>query len=869
MAYVPIEWLGQHVEIAPDLDAKTLAKALVKVGLEEETIHSPAVTGPLVVGKVLSKTVEKQKNGKIISYCRVDVGTYNDEPGTGAEPSDIASRGIICGAQNFVAGDWVVVALPEAVLPGGFAIAARKTYGHISDGMMCSTVELGMNEHSNGIIILTDMFPNAQMGQDDFIPGADAKTLLGISGEILEINITPDRGYCFSMRGVAREYALSTGAKFTDLGLAENAFSKPLPVATPNGFEVRVQDDKPIHGQIGCDHFVTRVVRGFDPSAPSPKWLQKCLREAGMRSISLAVDVTNFVMLDLGQPIHAYDLDKVVAPLVVRRAKADETITTLDEVTRTLDEEDLIITDSDGGIGQRPLSLAGVMGGSSTEIDDDTVNILVEAAHFDPITVARTARRHKIPTESAKRNERGVDPQLPAVAAQKCVDLLVQYGGGTITDEVSIFDVRKEAITVDFALDIPAKLVGIDYPPEVVIQILEQIGAKVGPVENGKVKVEIPSWRPDLEPGGAHLVEEIARVYGYEQIPVQSPRALVGAGLPIVQRKRRDVARNIAENGWTQVLNYPFIGTVHDDLGYSVHDYRNHKIRLANPLAEDTPYLRTSLLDTLLGCAKRNLARQSGTVAIYEVDSVFQPHNIVTADNPGAGSKPSTADLEALYAATPYQPLHVAGVAVGAQYIDNALGKSRVWDWADAVCDAVASLSTIGLSVEVKQADMLPWHPGRCAALVVLDHNTGTNYTLGYAGQLDPKVAKKVGLPAETVAFEYNLSQAIDLIDASPIRVKPVSTFPVAKEDFAFVVDKALPAQQLVAVISKAAGEIIQSVTLFDVYESEQLGADKKSLAIALQLRSIDHTLSAEEINLVRKTIISSAQTECNAQLRA
>ena len=329
MPRIPIDWLADHVAVPADLTAEQLAADLVKVGLEEEEIHRSDVTGPIVVGKVLTNVKEEQSNGKTINYSRVDVGSHNDAPGEGKETSDIHSRGIICGAHNYEVGDYVVVALPGAILPGDFQISARKTYGHISDGMICSQRELGLGDDHSGIIVLATSDEEAA---EKGLPavGDDALDYLGLSGEVLEINVTPDRGYCFAMRGVAREYSHSTGAAFVDRGLEEN-LANGLPPVNGEGFAVKVDDEAPIHGVPGCDRFVTRIVRDVDPQAPSPAWMQERLTEAGMRPISLAVDATNYVMLDLGQPLHAYDLDKLVEPIVVRRAREGETLVTLDD----------------------------------------------------------------------------------------------------------------------------------------------------------------------------------------------------------------------------------------------------------------------------------------------------------------------------------------------------------------------------------------------------------------------------------------------------------------------------------------------------------------------------------------------------------
>ena len=452
MPLVPIEWLGSHVELPAGLTPEGLAAALVRVGLEEETIHAADVAGPVVVGRVLTRQAEEHKNGKVVNYCRVDVGQHNDAPGTGKEPSDLPSRGIVCGAHNFDVGDYVVVSLPGAVLPGGFAISARKTYGHLSDGMICSMRELGLGEDHDGIIVLAAA-GDAEAASGLPAVGEDALAHLGLGERTLEINVTPDRGYCFSMRGIAREYHHSTGAPFADPGLPES-LDAPIPSPTPDGFPVEVRDGSPIHGNVGCDRFVTRVVRGIDPTAESPKWLRDRLTAAGMRPISLAVDATNYVMLDLGQPLHAYDLGRLRGPIVVRRARAGERHTTLDGVERTLDAEDLLITDSGA---ERVLGIAGVMGGADTEITEATVDVLVEAAHFDPVSIARSARRHKLPSEASKRFERGVDPELPPVAAQRVVDLLVEYGGGSAGEASDLSDVRPVP-PIDFSADAGRRL---------------------------------------------------------------------------------------------------------------------------------------------------------------------------------------------------------------------------------------------------------------------------------------------------------------------------------------------------------------------------------------------------------------------------
>ncbi|OKL53498.1 phenylalanine--tRNA ligase subunit beta [Bowdeniella nasicola] len=844
MPYVPIEWLREHVDVPAGTSAEELAAALVAVGLEEEEIHPPSVSGPLVVGKVLTCDKETHKNGKTVNYCRVDVGEHNDAPGTGKEPSELASRDIICGAHNFGVGDYVVVSLPGTTLPGGFEIGARKTYGHWSDGMICSDKELGLGEDHDGIIVLNERF-------DDIpAPGTSALELLGLGGELLEINVTPDRGYCFSMRGVAREYAHSTGAAFTDPALQITA-----PETTAEGYEVRVQDDAPIHGAVGCDRFVTRIVRGVDPTKPSPKWMQDRLIAAGMRPISLAVDITNYVMLDLGQPLHAYDLDKMNGPIVVRRAKAGESFETLDDITRKLNPEDLLITDSEG---QRVLGLAGVMGGADTEVSETTTDLLIEAAHFDQVSVARTARRHKIPSEAAKRFERGVDPTLPPVAAQRVVDLLVEFGGGTA--DSAVFDLNNTTAPKPISFD-PAQvagLAGLELNDDRIAQVLEDIGCTVERGEHWQVTPA--TWRPDLT-GGADLVEEVARIVGYDEIPSIVPTAPVGSGLSGKQSARRAIARALAEHGLVEVLTFPFTGA--DRLGLTEDDLRNNRLKLANPLADDAPYLRNTLLSTLLEAAVRNVSRGLERVAIMELGAVVIPKDKGETPLPAVGERPSDADLNAIAAVVPHQPWHVAGVLSGPVSEGAALGAERSYDWADSIEFATIIGSTVGVELEIVKATYQPYHPGRCAEL------RAGGEVIGHAGELHPEVCSELGLPARTCAFELDVDALLAAVPEGAHQVAHVSTYPPAKEDFAFVVKDSVTAVEVEQVVRQAAKELAEQVRTFDIYRGAGIPEGHYSIAVALRIRAQDRTLSAEDINAVRNRVIKSAKARIGAELRA
>lgn len=897
MPNVPISWLKDHVQVKPGTTAATLAADLVKVGLEEETIHPAAVKGPLVVGRVLTLVKEPQKNGKTINYCRVDVGSYNDAPGTGKEPSDLPSRGIICGAHNFQEGDLVCVVLPGGELPGGFQIAARKTYGHISDGMICSERELGLSDEHNGIIVLTDKYPADQ------IPavGEDLIEFLGLGQELLEINVTPDRGYCFSMRGVAREYSHSTGAAFTDPGLAENLPSAP-PAATPDGFAVQVRDRAPIRGRVGCDRFVTRIVRGIDPTAPTPKWMVERLEAMGMRSLSLAVDVTNYVMLDLGQPLHAYDLSALAAPIVVRRAEAGETLRTLDDVERTLHPEDLLITDSPyGREGSRILGLAGLMGGQYSEVEADTTDVLIEAAHFDFVSVARSARRHRIPSEAGKRFERGVDPQLPPVAAQRVVDLLVEYGGGTADPAVSDLNQvpTPEAITMDVRE--PQRLTGVAYQPQRVVELLAMIGCKVEQ-DGNQLRVQAPSWRPDLTQP-CDLVEEVARLDGYHAIEPVLPTAPAGTGVPARLAGRRDIANHFAAAGLVEVNSYPFIGDAHDKCLIPTDDERRQAVRLRNPLVEAEPYLRTSILDTLLEVAGRNTARGAQSVRVFELGMVTSAAGVVPSAIPSATARPHPREIGGLHRGTPKQPWHLAAVAAGpaAQTVvlDGKAAPARDWDWADAIALAQTAGGVLGVNVEVTQlyvpdteaagtnpaagnkaakekgrslslsdpAAAAPFHPGRSALLYVQQDKR--TVVVGRAGELHPQVVKAFALPARSVAFELDIDALQAAAPKQARSVRPVSTYPVVKEDIALVLDENIPVGAVMDAIRAAGGELLEEVTFFDEYRGAQIEDGKRSLAFGLRMRAGDRTLSSKESAAVREEILASVAKQFGATLRA
>ncbi|MDN4479468.1 phenylalanine--tRNA ligase subunit beta [Demequina muriae] len=871
MPKIPLNWLAESVDLAPGHSAEDVAAALAKVGLEEEGIEGGGVTGPLVIGRVLSVTPEVASNGKTINYCRVDVGGHNDPAGPGHKPDNKdeypESKGIVCGAHNFAEGDYVVCILPGGVLPGPFPIGGRKTYGHWSDGMICSAKELGLGEESGGIVVLaspsgaSEVTMPGVVADEDLVPGKDAIPLLGLDEQVLEINVTPDRGYSFSVRGVAREYCHATGQTFTDPAAIEVTGSRVADAARTDAFEVTIDDKAPVRGTVGCDRFATRVLRGFNPAAPSPSWMKRRLEQSGMRSISLAVDVTNYVMLELGQPLHAYDLEKVVEPIVVRRAVKGEVLETLDDVERKLDPEDLLITDSAGGEGYRPIGMAGVMGGALTEVSASTVDILLEGAHFDPITVARTARRHKLGSEASRRFERGVDTALAPIAVERALRLMQEFGGGELDELWTDLDLTVAPTPIAMDAGYPSRIVGVEYTADAVVEALEIVGCAVTR-EGDQLSVTPPTWRPDLELP-INLVEEVARLQGYDDLPSVLPVAPPGRGYTHGQRLRRSVARTLAESGLTEVLTYPFMSETRlDEMRVPEGDIRRDSVRLANPLSAEYPLLRTTLMATLVDSVKVNLARGAQDVAVYELGRAYRASRMSEIPKGFTGDTITPDDVQALDAALGEQPRRAAGIMTGHRVRAGWNGHATSWDWTDALAAVERIIGVAGVEVRVVADAVEPWHPGRCATYYLGDN------LLGVAGEMHPKVLETLGLPPRTVAFEIVLDPLIEATEGAIYAAEAVSQQVLAKEDFAFVVAEDVAAGDLVSAVRDAGGDLVESARVFDVYTGEQVGEGKKSLAVNVVMRAADHTLSADEVLGVREAIIAKAESDFGAVLR-
>jgi phenylalanyl-tRNA synthetase beta chain len=813
---VPLSWLREYVELPAGVTGREVGEKLVRAGLEVETIDEggAGLTGPLVVGRVLSYEPEPQKNGKTIRWSSLDIG--KDEP-----------QWVVCGANNFEVGDLVVVVLPGAVLPGGFAISARKTYGHVSNGMICSSSELGLGDDgSGGIVVL-------QPGEAE--PGDDAIELLGLRDDVLDIAVTPDRGYCLSIRGVARETATAYGVAL------EDPANLTLTGTGQGGYPVQVEDDH------ACSVFVTRTVTGIDPTAPSPRWMQQRLLLSGMRPISIGVDVTNYVMLELGQPIHGYDKTRLSGDIVVRRATAGEKLMTLDGQARELDAEDLLITDDSG-----PIGVAGVMGGASTEISETTTDVVIEAAHFDPVVIARSSRRHKLSSEASRRFEREVDPALPRYAAQRVAELLAELAGGTIETAETVIDTQPLPKRVTIRADHAARVAGAPISVEESVAYLEAVGCTVD-LQDDMVTLGAPSWRPDLRDPN-DFAEEVIRLYGYDKVPSVLPPAPGGQGLTVSQRRRRRIATALVGAGLTEVVAYPFVGDVDfDALGLPADDVRRTTVRLVNPLSDEEPSMQTTLLPGLLRTAERNVGRGATDLAIFQTSLVFLPRpDSKPAPLPSVAQRPSDEEIQALYDALPDQPLHLGVVLTGSRVPTGWWGKGQPVGWQDAVQVGRAVAEAVGVEPVLHNVGLAPWHPGRCAEFSV------GGAVIGHAGELHPKVCQAFGLPARSSAVEMDLDALIAAGPAS-VAARPFSSYPVAKEDVALIVPVEVAAAEVEAALVEGAGELLESVRLFDLYTGEQIGEGRKSLAFALRFRAPDRTLTETEVAAARQAAVQVA----------
>jgi phenylalanyl-tRNA synthetase beta chain len=791
---VPLRWLREFVDLPGD-DPAVYAEVLSNLGLEVEAMET--LQAPFC-GVVVARVAEIRRHPEAdkLGLVRLDTGSGEQE--------------VVCGAWNFAEGDLVPLATVGATLDGGLEVGEREIRGVSSAGMICSEAELGLGEDAAGILVLEE---------DGFEVGSDLAACLPYPDVVYDLSITPNRSDAMSVYGVARDLA---------------AFYR-VPLATPQG-EVE-ETGEPTTAKVvvedseGSPRFTVREIRNVE-IGPSPLWMRLMLRDAGMRPISNVVDITNYVTLECGQPIHAYDMDLLdQETLVVRRARKGEKLTTLDGVERTLHPDDLVISGPKEALG-----LAGVMGGESSEVGEQTSRILLEVAHFSAPDVLLTGWRHGLRSEAQARNERGVDPQLPPLASARAARMMAELAGGEVAPGfVDVYPDPIEPARVSLPKGEPRRLLGIDLEPAEISDLLVRLGFTVEGED--PFQVAVPTYRPDVT-RAADLVEELARLNGYDKIPSSLPRG-PGEGLPVWEQRRRLVRRTMAGAGFHEIMSYSFVGRGEiEALGLPGDDPRRLMVAVRNPLSEEQGFLRSSLLPSVLGALRVNLARGRSDVAVFEVGRVFFP-----------------SDDE-----VPYQPQRLTFAAGGRR-------PGPLWqhgevrrDARDAVGVWETLAEALGVDYTLEQAEETPFHPGRCGVV------SADGSAIGVIGELHPRVASVFGIDERVALGDFDLD--VLLKAPAPWVFHTPSSLPPVVFDLAFDLDQSVAASMLTGAIREAAGPGLERLEIFDVFSGPPLDQGRKSIAVRLTFRHRDRTLTDEELVPVREAIVESVAANLDGRLR-
>jgi phenylalanyl-tRNA synthetase beta chain len=807
---VPLSWLAEFVDLPDD---RALADRLgMDGGFEDVVVEA---IGPdlssITVGQVMA--CDRHPNADRLSVCRVDVG-------------DGALHTIVCGAPNVAADQKVAVALPGTELPGGAKIKKSKLRGVESEGMICSRRELALGEDAGGIWVL-DAGARVGAALPDAVP---------VGERVLELGITPNRGDAASLLGVAREVRALFGGP---LRLPSHDVRE---AGAPGSDAVRLRIDAPD----GCYHYAARVVRGVRVG-PSPDGLRARLEASGFRAINNVVDATNAVMLELGQPLHAFDLAKLAgAEIRVRRAAPGERIETLDGQTRSLDPGDLVIADRD-----TPVAIAGVMGGAGSEVGDATRDVLIESAHFEPTTVRRSARRHGLRSEASYRFERGVDRAGIARAADRAARLIAEIAGGTAAP--GTVEARGHAAPrverIALRVERTNRLLGLSLSSADVVRELARVGVAARETSPGALDCEVPSHRNDL---AVHqdLSEEVARMVGYENIPTTMPLAEL-APTRIPERHRiADRARDLlAGAGLVEVASYPFVSEAEmGALRLAEDDPRRLALRLRNPIQDAERLLRTTLAPSLLRLVRQNLNRQIPQVGLFEVAAVFCP-------DPAAPAGLEEAGL-------PREPLFACAVLTETVEADLWAGPDRAPVFYRAKGIAEKALSALGYMASLRSGATPPYlHPAASLSLWVGDQGVGS------VGEIHPGVSADFGIEPKTAMFELNLS-ALLAAKKREFQFREVSREPSVGRDLAVLVDRTQPAGSLLEEIRKVGGPDLVSVAIFDRYEGRGIPEGRVSLAFRLVYQRADRTLTDAEVNRVMDRIVAALASRFGAELR-
>ncbi|MYG93280.1 MAG: phenylalanine--tRNA ligase subunit beta [Acidimicrobiia bacterium] len=796
---VSLNWLSDYIDLAPSRPEET-AQVLESLGHEvEETERLSPDFGRVVTARVVE--VEAHPRADRIRVCRVTAG---DEPQT-----------VVCGAWNFEAGATVAWALPGATLSGGTEIGRRSILGVESNGMICSERELGLGDDAEGILVFD---AGVALGED--LAGFGSLT-----DTVLDLSITPNRPDVMSYVGVARELA---AYHRIDYRLPEPVFPQ---VDGRSRIGITIEDPT------GCYRFVSREVRGCRVS-PSPFWMRTRLRASGQRPISNVVDITNYVLLELGQPIHAFDLEELGGHrIVVRRAYPGERLTTLDGVARDLTPSDLVVADH-----ERASALAGTMGGGASEVTEKTTEVLIEAASWDPPTVLHMSKRHGLRTEASARFERGVDPALAPAAATRAAQLVHRLAGGQalaeMTDVVARSD-RLRPVTIDFELREAERILGPGFDTTRVTDLLSRL--HLGVEGDDPIRVEVPTFRPDLT-RPADLVEELARLWGYNNFPERVPRG-PGGGRSDSQRRTRTLRQALCGLGFSESVSLSFMRASEIDAwGWDDQDERARVIHLKNPLREEESILRTTLLPGLLRVARYNHSHGLDEVAIFEMGRVFldRPHQVLpkVPDQPERVGLLATGRLGGSGLGVTRRPVDFYTVSAVWRALSHQLDFE---DW------------------RLEPVETAGWHPARAARLLL------DGEQVGIMGEVHPAVVRRAELSGRVIAMELDLAPLVS--DRRHWQFRAPSVFPPYTFDMAFEAPEGLAADDLLSATGEAAGEVLESARVFDEFRGDPLGRGRKSLAINYTLRAPDRTLSSEETGEALRSMAEAARA-LGAELR-
>ena len=796
---VSLNWLKEYVDI--DGTVEDLAHQMTMLGLEIESVERLGEEiQEVYVGQILS--IEPHPDADKIVVCQTDVG--------GEAPLQIC-----CGAKNMKVGDRVPTAVVGATLPGGFQIGRRKMRGVESQGMMCAAGELGLADGPDGLLILD---ADAEIGRD-------VKSLLGLNDTVLEIEVTPNRADWASMIGVARELSALSGA-----ALRIPAVSVPEGAAAIDALTSVAVEDPAL-----CPRYMGRVLTEVKVG-PSPEWLCKRLTAAGQRPINNIVDITNFVLLETGQPLHAFDYDKLAENrIVVRRARAGEPITTLDGESRTLDGDMLVIADA-----QHPQCVAGVMGGGDSEVDEGTKTIFLESAYFKPSSIRKTSRGLGLISESSQRFQRGADPEMVAYALDRAAQLMVELAGaeaaaGAIDAYPTPFVPRE--VTLPFART--RRLLGVEIAAEVQCDILRRLGFEQLDGDAGQARFRVPLRRHDVSME-ADLIEEIARLYNFDNIPVTLPSVRPCEKVFAPQEKRiRALGHFLAGLGLTELYHWTF--SCPDEVARAaMPDEYTRMVTLENPLSERQATMRSSMIPAHIAGAARNLNRGVLSIQCFELGPVYLP---------------------AEGAALPSQRNHLGIVLAGHACPPHWSRKARTVDFYDLKGLVETVLADFGLAAEFADTDFGTFQPGQRAAIVA-----GSN-TVGYLGKVAPGVAR--AFEADGAVFVAELDLDALLSSSVPAaQFEAVPAFPPSARDLAVVVDSGTPAGQLKAAAIQAGGKLLRAVEIFDIFTGEQVGGGRKSVALNLVFQSSDRTLTDSDTQKAFDKILRRLQNDFKAELR-